>query len=203
MHEVSDAFAPGDPAAAFDAVLVIMKREIQAYAGSATIYTASATAKAAFTAADFGAISGPILGAAEQLALVVQKIYLFARDWNEMKAANALLLEGRYDLTLFKTCPLVGCYLLANSDTFAVINMAVADYGKTGWKFEVEVMVKRAQPVFDKAREVIRESRYEFAGLQGMKGTVVNRNAKTLGLPTGKLDGLLDDITKRVNRLGA
>jgi RNase P/RNase MRP subunit p29 len=62
-------------------------------------------------------------------------------------------------------------------------------------------MVKKAQPVFDKAREVIRESRFEFAGMQGMKGTVVDRTRKTLKLPTGKLDGLLDDVTRKVNRI--
>jgi hypothetical protein len=203
MREVSDSFAPGDPAAAFEAVLLIMNREVELYATSAGIYTVSAAAKAAFTAADFGAVSGPVLGAAEQLALVVQKIYLFARDWREMKEANELLAQGKHDLGLFKACPLVGCYLLANSDTFAVINMAVADYGRTGWKFEVEIMVKKAQPVFDKAREVIRESRFEFAGMRGMKGQVVNRNKTTMGIKTGKLDGLLDDVTKKINRIGA
>ena len=202
MKEAGSSFAPGDPAAAFEAVLTIMNRETKTYATTASVYTVSAGAKAAFTAADFGALSGPLLGAAEQLALLVQKIYLFARDWNEMKDANELLQQGRYDLSLFKVCPLVGCYLLGNSDTFTVINMAVADYGRTGWKFEVEVMVRKAQPVFDKAREVIRESRFEFAGMQGMKGTVVDRTRTTLKLPTGKLDGLLDDVTRKVNRIG-
>jgi hypothetical protein len=202
MKESATSFAPGDPAAAFDAVMLIMNRETTTYASSASIYTVSAGAKAAFTAADFGAMSGPLLGAAEQLALVVQKIYLFARDWNEMKDANELLQQARFDLTLFKANPLVGCYLIANSDTSAVINMAVADFGRPGWKFEVEVVVKKAQPVFSKAREVIRESRFEFAGMQGMKGTVADRTATTLGIPTGKLAGLLEDVKKRINRAG-
>jgi hypothetical protein len=203
MAEASGSFAPGDPAAAFDAVLLIMNREATAFAATASIQTVAAGAKAAFTAADFGALSGPILGAAESLALVVQKIYLFARDWKEMKAANLLLEKGACDFGLFKTCPLLGCYLIANSDTSAIINMAVADYGKTNWKLEVEMMVRKAKPVFEKSRTVIAGARFECAGMKGMKGQVVNRNATTLGLPTGKLDGFLDDISKKVGSVTA
>jgi hypothetical protein len=203
MAEASGSFAPGDPAAAFAAILVIQQREINMYATSASIYTVSAAAKAAFTAADFGAVSGPVLGAVETLALLVQKIYLFARDWNEINDANKLLLAGACDLNLFKTCPLLGCYLIANSNTSHVINMAVGDYGKPGWKFEVEAMVIKAQPVFEKARSVIQDSRYELAGMRGMKGTVVDRKATTLGIPTGKLAGLVQDVGNKINRLGA
>ncbi|HVS76902.1 MAG TPA: hypothetical protein VHE11_08210 [Steroidobacteraceae bacterium] len=197
------SFAPGDPAAAFDAIVRIQQREINSYATSASIYTVSATAKAAFTAADFGAVSGAVLGAAETLALLVQKIYLFARDWNEMREANELLHAGVCDLRLFNSCPLLGCYLIANSDTSAVINMAVGDYGRAGWKFEVEAMVLKAAPAFEKARSVIRESRYEIASMSGMKGAAVDRTAKTLGLPTGKLSGLIADVTARIDRIGA
>lgn len=200
--EARGSFAPGDPAAAFDAILEIQTREIRTYATSASIYTVSAAAKAAFTAADFGAISGPVLGAAETLALLVQKIYLFAREWNEMKAANALLVRGECDFNLFKTCPLLGCYLIACSNSSHVIDIAVGDYGRAGWKFEVEAMAKKAQPVFEKARSVIQDSRYEIVGLRGTKGTVVNRNATTLGVPTGKLDGLIHDVSSRINRVG-
>lgn len=197
------SFAPGDPAAAFEAIVRIQQREISSYATSASIYTISATAKAAFTAADFGAVSGAVLGAAETLALLVQKVYLFARDWSEMREANDLLRAGACDLGLFNTCPLLGCYLIANSDTSAVINMAVGDYGRAGWKFEVEAMVLKAGPAFEKARSVIRDSRYEIASMRGMKGAAVDRTAKTLGLPTGRLSGLIADVTARIDRIGS
>jgi hypothetical protein len=199
MANAADSFAPGDPAAAFDAILRIQQREINQNVASAGIYTTSAAAKAAFTAADFGAISGPVLGAAETLALLVQKIYVFARDWNEMNDANTLLKAGTLDLTLFKTCPLLGCYLIANSNTSDVINLAVGDYGRPGWKFEVEAMVLKARPVFDKASEVIKGSRYEIKSMRGMKGSAVNRTKKTLGVPTGKLDGLVHDVSQKID----
>lgn len=201
MNSAGASFAPGDPAAAFEAILCIMDREMHAYATTASIHTISAGAKAAFTAADFGALSGTLLGAAETLALTVQKIYLFARDWKETRDFNALLDQGIYDLNLFRTSPIVGCYLIANSDTAAIINMAVADYGKPGWKFEVEAMVRKAQPVFDRAREVIKASRFEFAGLRGMKGSAINWNQTTLGLPSGKLAGLVEEAKEKINRV--
>ena len=201
MQGAALSFAPGDPSAAFEAILRIQQREVNSYATEGSIYTISATAKAAFTAADFGAVSTPVMSAAEKLALLMHKIYLFARDWREMKTANDLLMAGVADLSLFRACPLLGCYLIANSDTSAVINMAVGDYGKPGWKFEVEMMVKKAQPVFEKANAVIRESRFEIAGMRGMKGGATNRNATTLGLPTGKLQGAIDDLSAKVSRI--
>ena len=201
LNAADGSFAAGDPAAAFEAIVTIQTREIHAYATEASIHTLAAGAKAAFTAADFGAVSGTVLGAAETLAVMMQKLYLWARDCAETEAANALIAQGVFDLTLFKSCPLLGCYLIANSNTNAIINMAVGDYGRAGWKFEVEVMVKNAQPVFDKARAVIRDSRFEIVGLSRMKGSVVNRTNKTLGIPTGKLDGLIQDVETRINRI--
>lgn len=203
LGDAEDSFAPGDPAAAFEAILKIQTREIHQNVASASIYTAGAAAKGAFAAADFGALSGTLVGAVESLALLVQKIYLFARDWNEMKAANTLLASDQLDLQLFKTCPLLGCYLIGNSDTSAIINLAVGDYGRAGWKFEVEAMVKKAQPVFEKAREVVLGSRFELAGLSRMKGAVIDRNKKTLGLPTGKLDGVIQDVSDRIKKVVA
>jgi hypothetical protein len=94
MKEAGSSFTPGDPAAAFEAVLAIMNRETKTYATTGSICAISTGAKTAFTAADFGALGGTLLGAAEQLALLVQKIYLFARDWNEMRDANELLQAG-------------------------------------------------------------------------------------------------------------
>jgi hypothetical protein len=214
LNGADGSFAAGDPQAAFEAIVRIQTREVHAYATEASIHTLAAGAKAAFTAADFGAVSGAVLGAAETLAVMMQKLYLWARDCSEIEEANGLILQGVFDFTLFKSCPLLGCYLIASSDTSAIVNMAVGDYGRAGWKFEVEVMVKNAQPVFDKARTVIHDSRFEIVGLSGMKGSVVDRTKKTGqwytkhgtkvlgGIPTGKLDGLIQDVENTINRMG-
>lgn len=199
IMEGAGSFAPGDPYAAFEAIVRIQQREINSYAGAAAVYTASAAAKAAFTVADLGAVSGPAVGAAESLAILVQTIYLFARDWNEMNNANELIAAGQFDFRLFSACPLLGCYLISCSDTNAVINLAVGDYGRAGWKFDVEAMWKKAQPAVEKAREVVQGSRFEIVELRGFKGTVVNRTTKHLGIPTGKLDGLIQDASRKID----
>lgn len=93
---------------AFDAILEIMNREVHPYATTARIHAISTSTKAAFTAADLGALSGTLIGAAEMVALTVQKICLFARDWKEMRAVNALLAQDVFDLGLSKASPLVG-----------------------------------------------------------------------------------------------
>ena len=79
--------------------------------------------------------------------------------------------------------------------------MAVGDYGKTGWKFDVEAMLTKAKPVFDKASTVIKKSRFEFIRMRGMKGSTVKRNASTMGIPTGKIAGLLQGAKNKVDQI--
>lgn len=202
MAEGEYSFAPGDPASAFEAILKIQEREINKYLITGSTHAIAAATKGAFTMLDFGAISGPAFGAAETLALLVHQTYLFARDWNEMNSANKLLATEAYDLKLFKTCPLLGCYLIGNSDTSHIIHMAVGDYGKPGWMFEVEDMVQKAQPVFLKSRDVIRGSRFRIEGLEDRKGAAVDRNGKTLKIiPTGKINGISDDFSRSLNNV--
>jgi hypothetical protein len=200
LQEGAGSFAPGDPYAAFEAIVRIQQREINANARAAGVYTGAAVAKTAFAVTDFGAVSGPVVGAVESFSILVQTIYLFARDWNEMNDANAAIAAGQIDLKLFGTCPLLGCYLISCSDTSAVINLAVGDYGKSGWKFDVEAMWVKAQPAYNKAREVVQGSRFEIVELRGFKGTKVDRTTKHLGIPTGKLDGLIEDVSNKIDK---
>jgi hypothetical protein len=201
LDKANASFAPGDPAAAFDAILRIQQREIDAYKTSASINTVTAVAQAAFAPVDFGTVSGPMLNALNALAQLAQKMFLLALDENEIQAATKLLKTGPYDLSLFKASPLLGCYLIGNSDTSAIINMAVGDYGKTGWMLKVEDMVKKAQPVFDKSRAVIIGSRYEIVDMRTMKGQVVNWNERSLkGLvPSGKITGVIHAVTAKID----
>jgi hypothetical protein len=198
MRDAAGSFAPGDPAAAFAAILEIQSREIRENAAAAGIYTATAALKGGLTMVDGGALSGSAVAAVETLLIFLQKVMLLKRDWEEIAAANELLSRNAIDLTVFKACPLLGCYLVGNSDTSAIINMAVASYGQPGWKLEVERMAKAAQPVFEKSRQIIRVSRFEIPGLMSMKGAVVDREARTLGFKTGKIDGAIEDASKKV-----
>lgn len=181
LYNVGDArgtFAAGDPSAAFAAVVELMERQRSATAGNAAIQTVTFTTQALFTGLDAGLASGPMIGAASALATVMHNLVQFARDYRETGRANKLLASGKLDFSLFGVCPLLGAYLVACSDTSAVINMAVCEYGKPGWKFDLERMKTKADPVIQKASALIRASRYEIVSLRGNKGVI----QPTLGL---------------------
>jgi hypothetical protein len=190
MSAASDSYAPGDPAAAFDAIMNIQTREIKKYETNASIYTVSALSQLAAFQIDFGIISSIAVKSGESIALRLHKLYLIHRDYKEMEEANVLLQQGPINLNLFKTCPLLGCYLIGNSDTSSVLNMAVQDYGKIDWMFNVETMVAKAQPVFKKSREVILKSRYTIKELENQKGSVANISTKK-----GKLQSLIGQVS--------
>lgn len=186
------AFAPGDPEAAFDAVMVMIDRELIQTVRKATTETVATISQAAFTLVDFGAVSGAVIGAAKALSNLVAQIYLLARDYREMKAANQLLRVGALNLDLFKVNPLLGCYLVACSDTSALVNMAVSGYGKPGWKMEVEDLVRKADPLRIKASQFMRSSHFEIPELANSAGAYRFKLDKTLSAPTGKSDRAVD-----------
>ena len=103
-----------------------------------------------------------------------------------------MLRLGALNLDIFKTNPLLGCYLVACSDTSAIINMAVAEYGRPGWKLEIEDMATRLQPLLVKASQFLRASRFEIPELAMSAGAMRYKLDKTLGLSTGKLDRAID-----------
>jgi len=200
--ETQGSFAPGDPAAAFDAILVIMTKKIADNIASAGMNTAAFVVNTTLTATGVGAVGTPIVSAVKALAELTKKVYDFAQDWKEMKAANDLLAKGVADASLFKANPLLGAYLLSCSDTSAVVNFVVADFGKPGWKLDIEAMWKKAEPVIAKAREAVQGSRFEIPELKNYKGAVANSTGKTLGIPTGKIGAFKNKIEDKINSLG-
>lgn len=170
MEERRFAFRPGDPEAAFKAVVMLLDREIAATTRKALTHTAAFTGKALGVFADGGAVTGPVLGALETLAQIFQTIVEYVRDYKEVQRANRALALGALNLDLFKTCPVLGCYFLVVLDHSTIINFAVADYGKPNWMLDVERLVKQVQLVLDKARHYIKVSRFEIPRMENAKG---------------------------------
>ena len=144
--------------------------------------------------ADGGAVSGPVVGVAACVAKLLSQIIQFARDYKETKKVNAQLLSGPWDLTLFKTCPLLGCYLIACSDTSAVINLAIDEFGSDQWVDKIEMLKAKADPAIEKAGDLIRDSRYEIRELRHSKG-VVKPHPKVFGYnPIDRVKGLANSF---------
>lgn len=198
-HSIADArhaFAPKDPEAAFDALLVLIDREIQSEVASASVKTASFTGKALGIWADGGAVTGPVLGLLEILAQIFQTIVEYVRDYKECQAAAQMLRVGALNFDLFKVSPILGCYFLVVQDHSTIINFAVGDYGTTNWMFDVERLVAKIAPVLDKSRQLIGVSRLEIPGMANAKGLVEQNYSVKTGLSkvTGAPGALKDKI---------
>ena len=172
------SFAPGDPSAALDAVMVCITREMAEAGVDAAMIAAKLAADitAAIVTGGAGVIAGQITSAANAAGKLAKDLYLFSRDQKEIGPANELIRQEQFDLTLFKASPLLGCYVIACSDWSAVVAMAVSSYGKPGFKVQVEVMKKKADPVILKSGDLVRKSRYEIPGSASWKGIVAEKS---------------------------
>jgi hypothetical protein len=166
------AFAPGDPEAAIDAVIVLIDREIASGSARAGVKTAAFTGKLLGTFADGGAVSGPVIGLIELLAEVLQAVVEYVIEYKECTAGNEMLKIGALNLELFEVCPILGCYFLVMQDHSTIINFAVGQYGTPNWMFDVEKLVAKIQKALEKARQYITLARYEIAGWNTSKGVV-------------------------------
>jgi hypothetical protein len=195
------AFAPKDPEAAFDAILLLLHRELGSNTAKASVATGAFTGKLLGSFADAGAVTGPVIGLLETLAEIFQTIVEYVRDYKEVEKANQLLRLGALNLDLFGVCPILGCYFLVVQDHSTIINFAVGDYGTPNFVFDAERLIKKIHPVLDRARGFISESRFEIVGFASAKGVVAESWGVKSGL--GKLTSLPDHISDSItDRIG-
>jgi hypothetical protein len=194
IAEVRYAIAPADPEAAFDALLVLLTREIGTKTGKAGIATVAFSGKLLGTFADAGAVTGPLVGMLETLAGIFQTIFEYVRDVREREMANDLLGLRALDMELFNICPLLGCYFLVIQDHSSIINMAVGEYGGPNFVFDAERMIEKVRPVLKQAREYILVSRLEIADLEKAKG-IATENWSVKGT-FGKLADLPNHVVE-------
>ena len=195
------AFAPGDPEAAFAAVVTLLDREIVSASARAGVKTAAFTGKALGVFADAGAITGPAIGLIELLAEIFQTIIEYVRDYKECQAANDLLRVGALNFDLFSTSPILGCYFLVIQDHSTIINFAVGEYGTPNWMFDVEKLVGKIGPALEKSRHYIRVSRLEIPGMEHAKGVVEENYSVKTGISkvTAAPGALKDKIADRID----
>ncbi len=190
------AFAPGDPEAALNAVLELLRRERNSRLAKAGVASGAFGAKLGATFADGGALSGPIIGLLETLAEIMQMIVEYVRDWKEVQRANELLRVGFLNFEIFNVSPILGCYFLLIQDHSTIINILVADYGTPNFVLDAERLIKAIEPVLDQARGYVGESKFEIVGFENMKG-VVEKNWSKQGL-VGKIQGLPGHVTGKI-----
>jgi len=183
QHTISNChyvIETGAPAAAFQGVKTCLVNQTKNETASASIATTSFALKTGLAFVDGGAISGPVVGAANAVASLSLQLYWLATEWKATKAINTALTEGNLDVTLFRTYPLMGCYLMTSA-TFSDL-IPIDCFGTPGWMDYVENLKKRKfDGIYDAATGLIDNSPWEIKGLP-------KRPAKGGGLNFGMLN---------------
>lgn len=179
-----ESFAKGDPYAAVTAVRRMIERKRNQYTRLTAIYGTDTAIRAGGVIVDAAAHGAPVgsalLGAlaafGKSIALLGLELFLVGRDFYEKFKVNKVLADGsgaKIGKVMFDTCPLLGCYFVAGSTTSNIINFCVDDVGATGWKLDIEVMVKQhVTPMIGYARDAISAARLQVEGMERSKAAV-------------------------------
>ena len=167
VEQNSTVIRAGDPRAACLAVMEIIDRARNENLVKGSINATHAVASAGMFFVDGGAISGPAAAAAKSCANLCQSLYLWGRDIKEMIQGNKALGNPE-DLTadVFKISPILGAYLMTESNTSDLISFMISDIGLPGWMSKIETVLPQLSYVQNEAGRLIRGSRLQLDGLQ-------------------------------------
>ena len=199
------AVREGDPAAGLKAVHALLVQTHKEEVARATTSTVAFAGKLAGAFADGGGLTGPIIGLLETLAEIFQTIVEYVRDYKEMQKINELLRVGAFNMDLFTTSPLLGCYFVLVQDHSTIINYALADFGQENWMVDIESLRGEIDPLLTAARRLVHASKLELMGvkddgemfsIKGSKGIVEEGYSVKTGL--SKLLATPDHIKSRI-----
>jgi len=160
----------GDPSAAFSSILLIIDRDLKRQAADATIHSVAFTAKGIAILADAGAATGPIVGAVESIASLLNLLVDVAIDAKQVSDGNKLLRAQNFDITMFNECPILGCYYIVIQDDSTIMDFDIDNMGGENWQLEAQRLKVAIRPVIKKASDLIKNSRIEIPGLESAKG---------------------------------
>ena len=161
---------PGDAAAALDAIVSIIDKQIRKQTADGVIRTTAFSAKGISLLADGGTASTAALGAIESIAILLNTLADLVIDASQRDAGNKLISEGKIDVQLFEKCPILGCYYIVMQEHSTIMNFEVANMGKNNWSLEAERLRNAIEPVLKKAANLIKDSRLEIPGMELSKG---------------------------------
>ena len=176
LYKSSDyrtGFRNSDPCAAADAVITIIKRDLAVHSIDLTQQSLSTGLKIAGLFADLGTATNVGIGLTSAIATLGLKLYVLGQEVADMRAGNKwLATPDDLKITVFRDCPLLGCYLLTCSDTSTVGNLFIADIGTPNWNIRFEEMKKtKMDPMLKIATKAIKDSHLQLEGLRSDKGT--------------------------------
>jgi hypothetical protein len=171
-------FRAGDPLAAAEAVIVLIKRDLAKDSVNLAKHSTATGGKIAGLALDAGTATTATIGLCNAVATLGLELFALGLEIKEMRAGNKRLANpATLDLTVFADCPILGCYLLTCADTSTVANFFIADMGLPGWMDKIEqIKKKKMEPMLSLATKDIEKSRLQLSGLQSNKGTFAKKS---------------------------
>jgi hypothetical protein len=165
-EQSSTVIRSGDPRAACLAVVEILDRARNENIVKGSINATHAAASAGMFFVDGGAISGPVAAAAKTAANMCQSLYLWARDIKEMIKGNEALGDSEHlTADIFKISPVLGAYLMTESQTSDLVSFMISDIGLPDWMGRIEQLLPQLHYVQDQSGKLIRSSRLHLTGL--------------------------------------
>jgi hypothetical protein len=161
--------------AAIGALIRILERERNADIYSASVSVCELGGKIAGLAIDGGMASNTAIGLAANIAKLLNIVRIVYRDVSEKNAANKLIQwgHGSIDISVVETCPLLGCYLICCLPTSALMALILKRFGQSGWMDVAErTATRHIDPLREKAREVIKNHRFEIQSLSRHAGVL-------------------------------
>lgn len=177
MH-AERCYAGATAQAAFDSMnrMILREQRNDIFAGS--VSTAEFGGKLIGVLADGGTATNAAIGLSANVAKLANVLRVVYRDVQEKNAVNKQIKEG-VDLSIFDTCPLVGCYLICCAPTSVLMDQIADRFGQVGWMDLVEYARRHLDPLRSQAQKMIHSNRFEIPSLMRHPGVVV-KNEKAL-----------------------
>lgn len=173
-----------EPAEAMLALIRILERERNANVYEASVGLAEFGGKLAGVLLDGGTATNAAIGLSAAVVRLTNLIRLVVRDVQERNAANKIMKMG-VDISVFRECPLIGCYLLCCAPTSVLINLMAVNWGEPGWNLDIEqTVLKDLQPAQEQARRIIHANRFVIPTLMHYPNVIsrdrVKKNLKAM-----------------------
>jgi hypothetical protein len=160
----------GDPSRALEAIIRIIDSEISKTKTDGKIHTSAFAAKSLGVLIDGGTGTSAAVGACEKVALLINTLVDVVREYKQMEAGNKIIKEQKFDLEMFNTCPILGCYFIVMQDHSTIMDFDFANMGKENWQQEALRLKYAINPVIKQADKYIQSARIEINGFKNAKG---------------------------------
>lgn len=174
-----NALRKGTTEAAANAIKELLTEALKKNSGDLIQHGSMSGLKIAGTLIDLGLVSTPALGVIDEIISIFRSLLDLRRDIEQVEAGNALLRHpAALTCEVFRTCPVLGCYLLTIGSTSDVLPI---DIGRrpthgTDWRIEVEARKKTIEPLLKMARDFIATSRIQLTPLSQCNSTHANNS---------------------------